>query len=148
MITKLHQSIQHSPDSIGDCWRTCIACLLGLDSPERVPHFVQICNNGDSDHVDMAREWLYQFGLGLWNMNIIADDLDDVFQMIDVHNAGEVFLLSGGTNHDTNHSVIADKTGIIHDPNVSPIDINRPCTHGYFIIEAITAHIPSLEIDL
>lgn len=60
--TELYQLIrQHRPDdgAIGDCWRTCIACLLGASRPDLVPHFV--ADNGDVTKADdfvSARRWL------------------------------------------------------------------------------------------
>lgn len=60
--TRLHQLIRmHSPDddAIGDCWRTCIACILGLDHPALVPHFVAENLDVSRAHdFTAARRWL------------------------------------------------------------------------------------------
>lgn len=51
MTTHLTQTITDtSGPAIGDCWRTAIACLLDLDDPEEVPHFIAIdMARGDGD---------------------------------------------------------------------------------------------------
>lgn len=37
----LRQVVKHSPPtSYGDCFRTCVACLIGASDPRHVPHFV------------------------------------------------------------------------------------------------------------
>ena len=61
--TQLRQTVRHDPPhTYGDCFRTTIACLLGLDDPTVVPHFVA-ANIDDGDHrgwmdIHDAREWL------------------------------------------------------------------------------------------
>lgn len=67
--SQLRQVVTHHPDEgrYGDCFRTCIACLIGADAPEDVPHFVanNIARDGDGDadpkgwaDLAEARRWL------------------------------------------------------------------------------------------
>lgn len=43
-ITMPMQTIQHDPDAglSGDCYRVCLAALLGLNDPLLVPHFAEL----------------------------------------------------------------------------------------------------------
>jgi len=72
--TRLRQIVPHDPPhSYGDCFRTAIACLLGVDDPADVPHFVAANINDDdlrgwSDLRD-ARLWLREtYDLDLFPM--------------------------------------------------------------------------------
>lgn len=60
--SRLHQLVRrHRPDedAIGDCWRTCIACILGLSRPDLIPHFVADgLDLSRADDVAAARRWL------------------------------------------------------------------------------------------
>ncbi|CAJ0698754.1 hypothetical protein [Ralstonia holmesii] len=64
-MTPHKQLIKHDPknDAYGDCWRTCIACLLDLH-PSQVPHF---CADGVSQATADAdcRAWLKERGYNL-----------------------------------------------------------------------------------
>jgi len=56
-----HNGPERTP--VGDCYRTALACLFGLDNPERVPHFVDIELQHRSIHQPSvshlwAREWI------------------------------------------------------------------------------------------
>ena len=61
--TRRHQQLIPATGEgrIGDCYRTCIACLVGADSPDEVPHFVeQRKDTGDDpwEDIRLARTWL------------------------------------------------------------------------------------------
>lgn len=63
---------------IGDCYRTCIACVLGVGSPDDVPHFVELARatGGDSwEDFRLAREWLREHHeedlIVLWHLQAI-----------------------------------------------------------------------------
>lgn len=65
--TKLRQIYRHTGDGIddevGDCFRTAIACLLGYQDPEMVPHFVKetitlgLDEHGGWEDIAAARRW-------------------------------------------------------------------------------------------
>jgi len=68
-VTYYKQLHRHAPAEglIGDCWRTCIANLLGL-KPTEVPHFVGDTWDGPADKTaarNAAQAWLAKRGLML-----------------------------------------------------------------------------------
>ncbi|WP_458763646.1 hypothetical protein [Cupriavidus basilensis] len=70
-MTPQKQLIDHDPanDKWGDCWRTCIACLLDLH-PSEVPNFAE---GGDQARGDrLARAWLKARGYNLVKMCMLA----------------------------------------------------------------------------
>lgn len=66
-MSKPRQLHMHDPEAgtSGDCYRTAIACLLGLQA-EDVPHFVdQARDGGHWEHMRLARHWLRERGRDL-----------------------------------------------------------------------------------
>lgn len=56
---------------VGDCYRTALACVLGFDSPKRVPHFTELSirhldtfsrTRGGSHDLYLTRQWLREIG--------------------------------------------------------------------------------------
>lgn len=70
-MTPHKQLIKHDPASgaWGDCWRTCIACLLDM-SPADVPHFADQ-DNPKAD--EQCREWLKERGFNLVKVCMFAE---------------------------------------------------------------------------
>ena len=46
-LTQLHTDL--GGPVLGDCWRTAIACLLDLDDPTEVPHFIEDHRHDDPE---------------------------------------------------------------------------------------------------
>lgn len=49
-LTQMHTDV--GGPVLGDCWRTAIACLLDLDHPGDVPHFVEIHRDDEATSLD------------------------------------------------------------------------------------------------
>ena len=66
MATRVIQEFRHDPDNgvIGDCWRTCIASVLGLER-SRVPHFMKDLwpNLSNGRPLRATNNWLGRGGL-------------------------------------------------------------------------------------
>lgn len=98
----------------GDCWRTCIACLIGAADPEEVPHFVEQAeqagpNEGATlaEHWLLARRWLRRRGLdlGVTALDAAAD-------------TGIPYMLSVPSHRGPwGHVVIAQGREVIWDPS-------------------------------
>lgn len=61
------QLIKHDPENgfWGDCYRTCIACLLGIDAAD-VPHFCDDAQGKDIDDTEAnCRAWLKSCGYNI-----------------------------------------------------------------------------------
>jgi len=75
-----HQMIRHDPenDNWGDCFRTCIACLLDLDCPMQVPHVMHGVDDDAKAATALARmnKWLGDvWGLKFVEMPFTSDDI-------------------------------------------------------------------------
>ncbi|MGO4151480.1 hypothetical protein [Cupriavidus sp. YAF13] len=71
-MTPHKQLISHDPEHgfWGDCWRTCIACLLDM-APAEVPNFAA---GGDQEAADVAcRAWLKARGYNLVKFCMLAE---------------------------------------------------------------------------
>lgn len=113
-LTFLKQKHKHRPGEpdgrMGDCWRTNIACLIGADDPEDVPHFLEIqFSTGDVDFEEMrlARNWLRNRDLDLATVEIgEAERLECPYLASVPSKVGP-----------WRHSVIAQRGVVIHDPS-------------------------------
>lgn len=112
--TKLLQAVRaHRPDKgeIGDCFRTAIACLLGLDDPAVLPHFVaqSIVTAGDSwEDLRLARVCLRDHH----RADLMAVQLDRAIEW------GCAYMLSVHSKTGPwPHCVVARGRRVIHDPS-------------------------------
>ena len=139
-------SVQHDPDNgqYGDCFRTCLACLLDYDNPLDVPHFFEggIIENDDDGRelwggVD---EWLIsQHGLVHVKVPYGTKTVKEFLAHADACLSNVAFTLLGESPRgDWNHVVICRGGEIIHDP--SPLYqggayLSGPTEDGYFWAE-------------
>jgi len=111
---------RHEPSEglIGDCWRTCIANLLGL-KPQAVPHFVQD-NFGDGTDAAASykatRDWLAARNLSLLSIALYTDEP----QTFDF--GLSPYIMGGRSGRsDISHVVLGHGNfQILHDPSNSP----------------------------
>ncbi len=119
-MTERHYYKQlHRHDSedglIGDCWRTCIANLLGL-KPQQVPHFMAL-HWGDGKDSEPARkaanEWLAQYNLQLMSIALTAGSSTGLSHLGASH-----YILEGmGIGGECAHAVIGyGAFEVFHNP--------------------------------
>jgi hypothetical protein len=108
-----NQSVKHDPpNSYGDCFRTTIANLLGLDAVD-VPHFL------DQDRqwpeaLAMVNEFLRPYGLCFMMLNIRESEVRNSFGYSGLHYEG-----GGDTCRGTVHSSVFCDGKLVHDPHPS-----------------------------
>lgn len=110
------------PSTIGDCYRTVIACLLSARNPEWVPHFgaMNLEVNSGWEHYRLARHWLRdEYSLDLATVDIAEADRLGVAYGLSVQS-------KRGPWH---HLVLAQAGQVIHDPSGHP--------DGYSIDDAL-----------
>lgn len=145
-MKKHKQLIKHDPENgmYGDCVRTCIACLLDLDSPEDVPH-------KHDPFVDGGQiSWFnnnYLHGVGLHMVTIAYDDcllpikkfpdLIDALDLTDQH-----YIMFGTTKRGTNHAAIYKNGKLVHDPSPYGGGIVKADKNGYYWIAIIARWLP------
>lgn len=108
----------HEPRSErGNCWSTCVACILGLDT-RTVPNF---CGEGEDDGVwfEEANHWLYQRGLLLMGFNTDPITWGRCYR-------ATISIASGLSPRGHSHSVLWQGGKLLHDPHPSGAGIAEP----------------------
>lgn len=131
-MTPHKQLFRHKPEEgvIGDCWRTCIACLLDLH-PSEVPHFTDGSWNDSAATTAKTRAWLRSRGLGFVEL-AYSGDLEAVMASLAANAPGAYYLLGGNSRTGCGHSVIACGSEIVWDPSQTDAGIVGPMDDGYY----------------
>ncbi len=149
MIFQKQTIPNHDPANgvYGNCFPTCIACLLELPVDE-VPHIYDEGRSGKQG-MRMLRDFLKQ--RGLYYVELFYDnDLDDILRTFG-HLAPEAhYLISGKSprgNH--NHTVIARGGQLFWDPSpkVEEPALDGRCEDGYHWVGFITSHIDNQTLS-
>lgn len=135
------QTILHDPANgkWGDCFRTCLACLLDLD-PHEVPHFM---HGGDLDMGEVwasVDEWLSERGLQRAVFAFQAD-VDEVLQTMGHMNPTVAYMLMGESPRGTNHEVVARGGEIVNDPHPEGGGLVGPADNGFVYVEMLVSRI-------
>lgn len=127
----------HKPDEgiIGDCYRTCIACLLDLH-PSEVPHFYKSIDEDLCEGNKRARLFLQQRKLELFDM-AVAGSLEDVLASAGSMNPDCYWMLTGESRTGCNHIVICKGGEIVHDPSLTDSGIIGPTKNGCFYVSLL-----------
>ena len=137
------QKYLHRPEKgeIGDCYRTAIACVLGVPR-DSVPHFVEIYgwDNGDEVYAALL-EWLKrERGMTILRFPIWHFDQGYEIALSTLlawnPNAGR-FIFTGTSRNGTLHCVVAHAGEIEWDPAIDNSGIVGPASDGWFWAEFI-----------
>lgn len=136
------QLFRHKPDEgiFGDCYRTCIACLLGLD-PDEVPHEQRQMES--DEFVAFYDNWLKSRGLHRLVVVLNGDSLDDALATAGAFSNGMPYIFSGTSRTGVNHAVIGKDRTILHDPSLTDAGIIGPTDNGYYYVEWLV--VPPLQ---
>lgn len=143
-MIKQKQLFKHNPEqgTIGDCWRTTIACILNRH-PSKVPHFVQEAGwENYTGTLKATEEWLNSQGYALVEVAYNGsqpDDLKAVLQTQEATHPDLFYILSGSSRNGTNHSVIALGNRIYWDPAIDDSGIVGPMDNGYYFVTYLTS---------
>lgn len=131
-MTPYKQRNQHDPDNgvFGDCFRTCLACLLDL-TPGEVPHFHDQNPGADVAWAKMEK-WLAGRGLAMIRVAYATADIEVILKLQANLNPGIFYLLGGRTPGGVEHIVIAKDGAIHHDPALGEGGITQPTEDGYY----------------
>lgn len=130
------QAYQHDPDNgiFGDCYRTCLACMLNMDR-DHVPHYVTTMNPDDWASVVQPKydAWLAMFGLQELAIPVHDADLDQILNFQKTRSAQPtVAMLTGRSASGCNHVVLVSDGEIVHDPSIVDSGIVGPCSDGFY----------------
>ena len=116
---KQKQRWLHGEDGhMGDCYRTAIACYLGVER-DSVPHFVEEYEN-DAEKVSRGvGSWLRERGLGIVEVPVPGElTFEDVVGLGRSWFNGIDRLIIGGVSvRGTNHVVVWDEADGVWDPS-------------------------------
>lgn len=141
-MISMKQIYKHNPpETIGDCWRTCFACLLEIPVTD-VPHFCETSWEDNPESQRKAKEWLKTKGYSYFEYPIDCDF--ETLQIYLDHYLHGIYCMIGGTSKNgTGHSVIMLNGAIVWDPSLDDSGILGPMSDGYYWI---TVLIPGICI--
>lgn len=119
----------HKPEEgiFGDCFRTCLAVLLGIDA-EEVPHFLKTGKFEDQLYI----EWLNANDLHLLRVTFPGEcQLEQILITGSVMSGDMPYLLSGFSRTGCNHVVVCQGLEIVCDPSLIDAGIVGPMQNEY-----------------
>ena len=127
------QTIVHNPpETYGDCYRTCLAMVTGLE-PTEVPHFYDKNEYPDATAANLEiRAFLRDLGYTVASIPFRADTIDPIIQQLDMTSYDvPVIVMGKSTIGEWNHVVIRYK-GETHDPSYADGSMTEPSVdEGY-----------------
>lgn len=125
------QLFRHDPDNgiFGDCQRTVLAILLGIDANE-VPHVHG--HLPDGEQLAMHDNWLRERGVVRIEIPFTVGDPDQMLMIAEHYSQGMPYMLAGMSRLGTNHVVIGQGRKIIWDPSQLNSGIVGPGTDGHY----------------
>lgn len=138
-MTPHKQLFLHDPANgvSGDCFRTAIACLLDV-APETAPH--EHADDGPTCMGRIAR-WLEQVHhctlIHQWvnaghDVDMTPQDACVIVKSF-LEGSSSNFVLSGTSPRGTFHAVVANGSGLVHDPHPSNDFITGPYCSYYYV---------------
>jgi len=133
------QLFRHNPEQeeIGDCFRTCIACLL--DEPAiAVPHVMKTAwgspQPGELAHT-LINNWLKAHDrykhLRFCEVAYSASSLEDLLKVVN-YSFSSIHLVLGCSSRIGNHSVIIGPGNYMWDPSLDNTGCVGPMDDGYW----------------
>lgn len=129
------QKFRHAPESgiYGDCARTAIACLLGID-PETVPHWHCALEPGEQER--RHNDFLAERGLIRFTLAFAFQEVEAMLDTAARLAQGQPYLLAGQSRNGTCHVVVCQGQEIVWDPALDDSGIVGP-HEGHFWIDLI-----------
>ena len=119
----------------GDCFRTCIACLLNVE-PIDVPHVYENPLTTGKEGEILMNNYLKQFDIYFIHLPI-SGDYKAVTNWMKSYNPN-YYLLSGESSRGNTHVVIMQEDKMIHDPHPSNDGLIGPDKeNGYYWISLL-----------
>lgn len=99
------QAFSHDPENgiQGDCYRTAVACVLGVDR-DSVPHTHDDLDGAQANQV--MDSWLNPQGLCRIAIPVLADTLDEVAKNLYPRGGGLPVMVTGAGPRNVNHVVV------------------------------------------
>jgi hypothetical protein len=141
MVAFHKQLFRHDPENglHGDCYRTAVACILGLE-PAEVPHVYD--GTDDETGVPRMRAWLAERGMALISINFDASvPRAGLLEAAGRASGGLPYLLTGKSRNGCSHVVVCEGEAIIHDPALDNSGIIGPAGDEWWMIEWVVGRV-------
>lgn len=126
------------PDSIGNCFRACIASVFEIDIDEvDIPELEQTLWDGD-DWFSLVVDWAWSKDYAVWfwyNSNPHG-------KQIPVQGIDDRYLIATGPSprhQDTDHAVVFKGNKLAHDPHPSKSGLDGP-PHDFITFVPLNSH--------
>ena len=127
----------HNPEagSVGDCYRTVLACFLDMD-PAEIPNFGE-----DEDWLQTSADWLWDKGYYPVRLVFAPDPgieslgHKNIDLMLALNNPGMYYMLAGNSAGGVGHVVICLDGEIVWDPSPAEVGILGPNDDGCYSVE-------------
>lgn len=115
----------------GDCFRTCIASLLNLSSPDDVPPFIEM---------QEMRNWLvssHKIGIAyfIYPSSVPLTIVKEIMRDTNPH---QYYLIGGGTKQGVNHICVYLDDECVCNPAIVGNDIVQPMDTGGWLVAVLT----------
>ena len=130
------QKFMHDPENgvFGDCYRTCLAGMLGMERDD-VPHWVQTMdpNLWETEVQPKYDKWLAERGLQELAIPVHTAELLEILEFQKSRSSQPtIAMLVGKSKTGCNHVVLVRDGKIIHDPAINDSGIIGPCDDGFY----------------
>ena len=142
------QLYRHNPATgeIGDCFRTCLACVLDAERVEDIPHFfADVWPPGELDPeiaelaITSAQKWLLEnSAFGYIEFPLAASNNERLFKWLRSYCSDRTPLIVGCTSKNGGHAVVVFPDGEIWDPSLDNSGMVGPMKDGYYWIGCVT----------
>lgn len=129
-MIELTQLILHDPENnkYGDCFRTCVACILEIPDATHVPHFFENCFDDPHLWQQSLNDWLFKRGLAYIEISSPGAEWFKSWGIDTYH------IISGYSTRGFGHAVVGRNGKIVWDPHPSRNGlIDRDWAYGMFV---------------
>ena len=132
----MKQKYKHDPDNgiFGDCYRTCLAYILGLDRDD-VPHYITTMDKECWAKEIQPKYDTYLADRGWQELAIPVTEapLDQILEWSKTRTPFAVrAMLTGRSNTGCNHVVVINNGEVELDPSIDEAGIIGPCDDGFY----------------
>ena len=133
-MQRLTQANLHKPAEgiFGDCARTCMAMILGLDR-DSIPNF-GVHYDDNAAWGKAVDDFLRPLGLSEVAIPVQASSWQEAASFIQRLNQGIPFVLGGISLTGVRHAVVISPDGQMYDPSINSSGIVKECEDGYYWI--------------
>lgn len=129
----------HKPDegSYGDCWRTCLACILDKP-PEAIPHYYATFWMDGTNISNLVHNATNNFFLEAgWGVRFVEYPIECDYEQLRTyidHYFKDMYVIVGCNSKNGGHSVIMKGYDYIWDPAIDNSGCVGPMDDGYYWI--------------